>query len=59
MILTFENTTFNICSALAVTWPNHADFASPLRLSLGYNRHIIAIPKFKDGSRDLGYAPST
>jgi len=29
-----------------------------LRLSLGHNHHNLP-PKFKDRSRDLGYAPST
>jgi len=39
MTLTFDLMTFNVCSASPVTWPNHAHVASPLKLSLGDNRH--------------------
>jgi len=55
MTATFDFITCNVCSASAVTWPNHAHVASFLKLSLRHNRHI-AIPKFKDRSRELEYA---
>jgi len=41
MTLTLDLLTFNVWSASAVTWPNHAHshIASPLKLSLRHNRH--------------------
>jgi len=39
MTLTFDLMTFNVCSASAVTWSNHAHVVSPLKLSLCHNRH--------------------
>jgi len=39
MTLTFDLITFNVCSASAFTWPNHAHVASPIKLSLRHNWH--------------------
>jgi len=40
--------TFNVCSASAITSPNHAHVASELKLSLRHNRHN-RYPKIERG----------
>jgi len=40
MTLTFDLITCNVCSASAVTWPNHAHVGRSLKLSLRHDRYL-------------------